>query len=195
MFCMISLGLMMAGGQPAACSAADSSDGAGQSVKSTEGKTLVVYFSRSGNTRRMAQMIGEATGGELFEIRMNNPYPETYQQVVDQSRGEVASGYCPPLATRVENIDDYDVVFVGYPVWFGTIPPPVRTFLSEYDLAGKRVIPFCTSGGGGATESYKAVRELAKDATVAEGLLVGGGSVAASGNRINDWLKRISILK
>jgi len=104
----------------------------------------VVYFSRSGNTREIANQIHERVGGDIFEIQPEEPYPSNYDAVVKQAKQELESGYKPKLKAKIENIESYDVIFVGSPIWWGTIPAPVVTFLSEYDLSGKTIVPFCT---------------------------------------------------
>lgn len=100
----------------------------------TEGgaKALVVYYSRSGNTRAVAEAIHAAVGGDIVELQPVTPYPEAYRATTDQAKQELASGYKPPLKNRIEHIEAYDVVFVGSPNWWGTVAGPVRTFLSEY---------------------------------------------------------------
>lgn len=115
----------------------------------TEGgaKALVVYYSRSGNTRAVAEAIHAAVGGDIVELQPVTPYPEAYRATTDQAKQELASGYKPPLKNRIGHIEAYDVVFVGSPNWWGTVAGPVRTFLSEYDLAGKRIAPFITHEG------------------------------------------------
>ena len=98
---------------------------------------LTAYFSHSGNTREIARQIHENIGGDLFEIVPVDPYPADYDAVVEQARKELDKKSRPELKTKVGNMDSYDVVFVGYPNWWGTMPMPVVTFLSEYDLSGK----------------------------------------------------------
>ena len=98
-------------------------------------KTLVVYFSHSGNTRALANHIHKSVGGDILEMDAVKPYPDDYDACVRQAKEELNSGHKPALKTRIENITSYDVVFIGYPIWWGTIPAPVRTFLSEYDFS------------------------------------------------------------
>ena len=126
----------------------------------TEGgaKALVVYYSRSGNTRAVAEAIHAAVGGDIVELQPVTPYPEAYRATTDQAKQELASGYKPPLKNRIEHIEAYDVVFVGSPNWWGTVAGPVRTFLSEYDLAGKRIAPFITHEGSALGRSVADIK-------------------------------------
>ena len=123
--------------------------GAGAQPQQPSKKVLVAYFSHSGNTREVARQIGEATGGDLFEIVPATPYPAEYQAVVDQGKKEIAAGVRPALKNPVGDLSQYDVIFVGSPCWWATIAPPVATFLTSCDFAGKTVIPFMTHEGSG----------------------------------------------
>lgn len=138
----------------------------------TEGgaKALVVYYSRSGNTRAVAEAIHAAVGGDIVELQPVTPYPEAYRATTDQAKQELASGYKPPLKNRIEHIEAYDVVFVGSPNWWGTVAGPVRTFLSEYDLAGKRIAPFITHEGSALGRSVADIKAFCPKAVVLDGL-------------------------
>ena len=104
---------------------------------------LVAYFSYSGTTRNVATALSEKTGGDLFEITPQKGYSNVYME----SNSEIRSNARPALTDTVENMEEYDIVFVGYPVWWHATPAPINTFLESYDLTGKLIIPFCTSGG------------------------------------------------
>lgn len=140
----------------------------------TEGgaKALVVYYSRSGNTRAVAEAIHAAVGGDIVELQSVTPYPEAYRATTDQAKQELASGYKPPLKNRIGHIEAYDVVFVGSPNWWGTVAGPVRTFLSEYDLAGKRIAPFITHEGSALGRSVADIKAFCPKAVVLDGLAV-----------------------
>ena len=112
-------------------------------------KILVAYFTHSGNTQVIANQIHESIGGDIFEIVTVDPYPSDYNKVVKQAKQEQESGYKPTLKTKVEDIESYDVVFIGYPNWCGTIPRLVATFLSEYHFSGKNIVPFYNTRGVG----------------------------------------------
>ena len=109
--------------------------------------TLVAYFSWSGNTAQMAQMIQTETGGDLFEIQPAVPYTGDYDTLLDVAQQEQRENARPELASQVENWDSYDVVFVGYPDWWSDAPMLIYSFLESYDWNGKTLVPFCTSGG------------------------------------------------
>ena len=134
-------------------------------------KILVAYFSYQGHTAKAAQEIASQTGGDLFEIKPAVPYPG-YDECLDVAKAEKNNNARPAVDGRVENMADYDVVFVGYPIWWYDAPMIVLTFLEGYDFSGKTVIPFATSGGSPIEESTDSVTASAKGAAVREGLLV-----------------------
>jgi flavodoxin len=158
-------------------------------------KVLIVYYTRTGNTKQMADTIQRLAGGDCVELKTVNPYPSSYDAVLEQARREIDSGYKPPLSTVIADIDTCDVIFVGYPIWHGTTPPPVVSFLSEHDFSGKTVIPFCTSGSSSGDTSFRNVGRLCSRATVLEGLQIRGASVGSAEAVITGWLRRIGIIK
>jgi flavodoxin len=157
-------------------------------------RVLVVYYTRTGNTKQMADTIQRLAGGDCIELKTVDPYPSSYDAVLEQARREINSGYRPPLSTVIADIHTYDVIFVGYPIWFGTTPPPVITFLSEHDFSGKTVIPFCTSGSSSGDTSFRNVERLCSRATVLEGLQIRGASVGSAEAVITGWLRRIGCI-
>ena len=158
-------------------------------------KTLVAYFSYSGNTREIANQIHKNAGGDIFEIQSVKPYPDDYDAVVQQARQELKSGHKPALKTKVENIKPYDLVFIGYPNWCGTIPAPVRVFLSEYDFLGKTIIPFCTHEGSGLGRSTMDISKLCPKSTLLEGVAIRGMDMKTAQNKVSEWLRKIKITK
>ena len=118
-----------------------------------EKKILIAYYSYSGNTQEVAETIQKGIGGDLFEIKTAGSYPQSYRPMTEQAKKEIEAGYRPELMTRVDNMAQYDVVFLGSPNWWGTITPQVSSFLDTYDLSGKTVIPFVTHGGGGVQQT------------------------------------------
>ena len=110
---------------------------------------LVVYYSYSGITRRLAEDIALITDGNLRELKPQKPYSFSYNTAVKEAREEIEKGYCPPLLQGAEAIENTDVIFIGSPNWLKTFAPPVLSFLRAVDLSGKTIIPFCTHGGGG----------------------------------------------
>lgn len=174
----------------------------------TEKKVLIVYLSRTNNTKVVAEMIQKKIGGTLVSLELETPYPADYHATVQQVVHELGSGYLPPLKTRVDHLEQYDVVFLGFPTWDMQLPPPVKSFLHQYDLKGKTVIPFNTNGGYGAGSSFQTVRELCPHSTVLEGLTIRGGSerdgeyLGIKGAKAEDalrevgsWLTKIGMLK
>lgn len=138
-------------------------------------KILIVYLSRTKNTQALAEIIHENLGGDLHALELLTPYPEDYQTMVDQVAEENSSGYLPPLKTKIENIKNYDVVFVGFPTWGMQLPPPVKSFLKEYDLTGKIVVPFNSNAGYGIGNSFETVKLLCPNSRILEGYSTQGG--------------------
>jgi flavodoxin len=160
----------------------------------SKGKTLVAYFSWGGNTREIAKQIQQQTGGDLFEIKTVKPYPTDYNECVDVAKKEQQTNVRPALADTVKNFAVYDVVFVGYPNWWGTMPQALFTFLEKYDLSSKTVVPFCTHGGGRWGRSLNDLKKLCPDdATVLEGLAISGNLVRRSKDDVVKWLQKIGI--
>jgi flavodoxin len=163
----------------------------GQQSSTKENNILVAYFSHTGNTREIASQIHERVGGDIFEIVTVDPYPNNYNACVDKAKQEQDDNYRPVLATKVENMDSYDVVFVGYPIWWETMPMAVFTFLEEYDFSGKTIIPFCTHEGSGLGSSVEDIKKLCPNSTVLEGLAVRGSNVNNAQNEVLEWLRKI----
>lgn len=158
-------------------------------------KVLVAYYSHSGNTREVARQIAGASGGELFEIIPVTPYPSDYQTVVDQAKKEIAAGVRPALKSRVEDMSQYDVIFIGSPCWWATVAPPVATFLASYDLAGKTVMPFMTHEGSRMGRSEEDIRKLCAGATLLGGLPLRGGAVKDSRDVVRKWVQGLNLTK
>jgi flavodoxin len=140
-----------------------------------EKKILTVYLSRTNNTRAIAEMIHREVGGTMVAVELEKPYPSDYNATVQQVSRENETGYLPRLKTTIDRIEQYDIVFVGFPTWGMQLPPPVKSFLSEYNLQGKTVIPFNTNAGYGEGSSFRTVRELCSGCTVLEGFVTRGG--------------------
>ncbi len=154
-------------------------------------KILAAYFSHSGNTRYIAEQIQKTIGGDLFEIKTVKPYSNDYDTVVKQAKQEHDNGVKPDLAAKVGNIGDYDLIILGYPMWWYTIPAAVFTFLSQYDLSGKVIAPFCTHEGSGLSKSVDDIKKLCTRSKVLDGIAIRGSSVKTAQNTLSDWLKRI----
>ncbi|MDE6025408.1 MAG: SUMF1/EgtB/PvdO family nonheme iron enzyme [Lachnospiraceae bacterium] len=154
---------------------------------------LIAYFSWGGNTRGIAEEIERQTGADLFEITLVNPYSNDYNTVLDEAQRDQNEQARPELATHVENMEDYDVIILGYPNWWASIPMPIASFLEEYDFTGKTIIPFCSHGGGRFGQSLTAIAKLAPDAQMGQGLSIhySGGSTLKED--ISQWLETNSI--
>lgn len=183
-------------------------DVAKMNIASDSSKILIVYLSRTNNTKAIAEIIHKNVGGKLVALELEKPYPENYQATVQQVVKENETGYLPPLKTKIDSIQNYDVVFVGFPTWGMKLPPPMKSFLKQYDLSGKTVIPFNTNAGYGIGSSFETVKELCKSSTVLEGFSMQGGverdgvylvikdEVAKEAEmKVKQWLQKIKVIK
>lgn len=172
----------------------------------TEGKILIVYFSRTGynypnqwleigHTARVANFIADLTGGDKFEILPKLPYPDNYQETVAIAREELNNDDRPEFIGGIDNLDEYNIVFVGGPVWHGVMPMIIRTFYDSYDLSSKTIVPFSTHAGSGLGDCERLAKSYYPTATVLEGLAVQGTSSAQSREIVETWLKRIKIIE
>jgi flavodoxin len=158
-------------------------------------KILIVYYSYSGNTRTVAKQIQKGTSGDIFEIQPVESYPTEYDAVVEQAKQEIGKNYHPALKTKLEGISKYDVIFVGSPCWWGTIAPPVATFLSSYDLSYKTIIPFMTHEGSRMGHSENDIKKICPKSTVLSGLPIRGSDVNSSENKVMNWLIKFGFKK
>ena len=170
----------------AASSAAASSEAT--STVTTTGKTLVVYFSATGNTKAVAEEITRLTGADLYEIVPAVPYTDedlNYNNNECRANQEMNNASArPAIGSEAMDVSSYDTVFIGYPIWWGTMPQIINTFLDTYDLSGKTVLPFCTSGSSGITQSVTDIRTAEPDADVRDGLRASG----ANDSSIENWI-------
>jgi flavodoxin len=153
------------------------------------GKVLVAYFSWGGTTRKVAQTIQEKTGGDLYEIKTEKPYPTEYRPTTDIAKKEKADNARPKLAGPLPDMKKYDVILLGYPIWWYIEPMAVKTFVEAQDLSGKTILPFATSGGSGIEGSVADLRKTLPNAQVKDGLL------ANSSGYIEPWLKENGLIK
>ena len=164
---------------------------------------LVTYFSHAGenynvgvieegNTAKLAKVIAAQTGADLFEIVPVVDYPHSYDECLEVATREQREGARPEYVGDVENWDEYDTVFIGYPIWWGEIPNIVYTFMENHDFAGKTVIPFNTHEGSGQSHSQRDIERTLPDATVLKGLAVRGATAQrdadATAKAVSDWL-------
>ena len=185
-----------AGGETEASGSTTLSDGTGSNiliayftVPETDGTDAVSGASRVvadgqvlGNTEYVAQLIQQETGGDLFAIETVQEYPGSHDPLLESAYNEKADNARPELATQIENLDDYDTIFLGYPNWNADLPMPLYTFLESYDFSGKTIVPFCTSASDSIDNSLHIFEELAPDAELAEGL------TANNEEEIEPWL-------
>lgn len=148
-------------------------------------KVLVAYFSYSGTTKNVATALSEKTGGDLFEIAAQDGYSDVYQE----SNREIRNNDRPLLTNTVLNMDEYDIVFVGYPVWWHATPAPINTFLESYNLTGKLIIPFCTSGGSDIDETMPTFLNSC------DGLAVYGERRISGTSQLDEWISELGLLE
>ncbi|MCM1226198.1 MAG: cyclophilin-like fold protein [Clostridium sp.] len=185
-----------------------------------EGKTLIAYFSlgrnsgnfetadattsasivvennnRYGATEYIANLIQKQVGGDLYSIEVAKPYSQDFDEVVDRNHAEMAENAFPELIGGSLDMSQYDTVYIGYPVWATTIPRAIHTFLNQYDLSGKTVIPFCTHNGYGKGNSERVITELCPQSDVPEGTAIDSRNILSSQETVEKWLDNIGMLK
>lgn len=161
---------------------------AGASRVAVEGEVL-------GNNEYIAQIIQQKTGGNLFAIETVQQYPKTHDPLLEFAYNEKAENARPELATKIENLDSYDVIFLGFPNWNSDLPMPVYTFLEEYDFSGKTIIPFTVHGGSGFSRTIQTISELQPDATViSDGLSISRDTVSDAENDVTDWVNKLNLI-
>lgn len=171
-------------------------------------KILIVYLSRTNNTKAIAEIIHRNVGGKLVAIELEKPYPENYEVTVQQVVKENETGYLPPLKTKIDSIQKFDLVFVGFPTWGMKLPPPMKSFLKQYDLSGKTVVPFNTNGGYGVGTGFETVKELCPNSKVVDGFEMKGGverdgvlfvikdeKAKDAESNVKKWLEKLKLMK
>ena len=156
----------------------------------TNKKILIAYYSWSSNTKEVAEAIHKKIGGDIYRIETEQTYPEEYRATTAQAKREINEGFHPTLKGKVENISQYDIIFIGSPNWWGTIAPAVSSFLADNNLKGKTVIPFITHGGGGAQNTITDLTQQCKECIVNKNSWVGYGSRTIG---ISGWLEELKI--
>lgn len=194
--------------EPDVTSTEEDEEGNASSEPEAGSNILVAYFPlageqyqvgviEEGNTSIIAHMIAEQTGADLYEIEPTTPYPETYDGLLEISQQEMADDARPEIANPVENMDAYDTVFIGYPIWWGDMPMIVYNFLESYDLSGKTIIPFCTHGGSGLAGTEGTIAEIT-GATMIDGLSISGETAQndreAAQQQVTEWLQEAGYL-
>lgn len=156
------------------------------------GNTLILYFSMSGNTETVANYIHEEIGGDIVKLETVQTYPEDYDELVDYAREEQRDNARPELETTIENIEQYDTIFLGYPNWWSDMPMPIYSFLDQYDLSNKTIVPFITHGGSGLSGTSANIANEEPDAVVTEGLAINGDDVDDCQDEVNEWLNGLN---
>ena len=141
-----------------------------------------------GNTQYMAYVIQEATGADIFRIEPRTPYPTNHSTLVDLAAEEQEQNARPAIKERVTNMDDYDVVFIGYPIWWSDMPQILYTFFDTYDFSGKTIIPFSTHGGSGFAGTPRTIQGLEPNATMLDGLTISRNNIQNARQEIIDWV-------
>jgi Flavodoxins len=172
-------------------------------------KTLIAFYSRKGNnyvagsivnlsvgnTEVAARTLQNHAGGDLFRIDTVKSYPADYNRTTEIAQQELREGARPELAGKLPDMADYDVIFLGYPNWWGTMPMAVYTFLESFDFAGKTIVPFCTHEGSGLGSSERDIAKLCPKAKVLKGLAIQGCNVQRAGSDIEKWLEKSGLAK
>jgi flavodoxin len=176
-------------------------------MNATDKKCLIAYFSRKGqnyvsgrlvdlkvgNTEVVANMIQKITGGDMFHIESVTAYPKEYTEATEVAKNELRAKARPKLTEQVENMGAFDVIFLGYPNWWGTMPMPVFTFLEDYDFSGKTIVPFCTHEGSGLGHSEKDIAKACPKATVLKGIAIHGTNASSAEPDVSSWIDELSI--
>ena len=175
-------------------------------VQTSDKKILVMYFSRTGeeynvgnitkgNTAIVADYIAQKTGADTFEIKPATPYPDEYEACTELAKRELESNTRPALAKNIDNLAQYDTIFVGYPIWWGALPRVVMTFLESNDFSGKKIIPFCTHGGSGLAGTEREIANACPNAKILSGLAISGriaqNDSATVQKEVDTWLKEL----
>lgn len=152
-------------------------------------KVLVLYYSQTSNTKTVAQELANKLGADMEEIVPVKPYDGDFQATITRCQQEREQGITPEIKPLTVDLANYDVIFLGYPVWFGTFAPPMGAFLSQADLSGKKIVPFCTFGSGGLDSSIKDMKEKQPKAEILAGYGVRAARMKAVPNEVDQFLK------
>lgn len=172
MMVMLAACLLLVCGCGSMSKAMAGSDAKGATPLSGNKKVLIAYFSWSGNTKRVAELIKGQTQGDIYEIKAQEPYARDYQECLARAKSELANKARPALAEAVPDVSHYDVIMLGYPIWYGDAPMVISSFLEASDFTGKTIIPFATSGGSGIGTSVNTLKRVAPKAAIVDGKLL-----------------------
>lgn len=152
-------------------------------------KPLVAYYSETGHTRDVANAIHKLVGGDIIRIETVKPYPTDYDTLTKVAKEEQANNARPEIKTKVPNIDEYGVIFLGYPNWWSSMPMPVYTFVEQNGLDGKTIAPFDTHGGGGLGHSVEDLKKIAPKAKILKPLAVRSSHASSAGEDVRKWIE------
>ncbi len=169
--------------------------GTQQDTPDTTPQILVLYYSQTSNTKAVAEEIAQQLGADIEEIVPVNPYDGDFQATIERCMQEKEQGVITEIQPLASDINKYDVVFIGYPVWFGTYAPPVAAFLKQTDLSGKKIVPFCTFGSGGLESSVKELAEQQPNAEILPGYGIRAARLDAAPAEIDQFLKANGFLE
>jgi flavodoxin len=167
----------------------------GEAQKEETPKMLVIFYSQTSNTKVVADMIASKTGADLAEIVPVEPYDGDFQATIERGKKELDEGNYPEIQPLTVDVNSYDVIFLGYPIWFGTYAPPVFTFLNQVDLSGKKVVPFCTFGSGGLESSVEDLTKAEPKAEILPGYGVRAARLEAMPDEVDQFLKANGFLE
>lgn len=157
--------------------------------------TVEINGETLGNTQYMASVIQKQTGGDVFRIEAETPYTTDHEALVDLASAEKADNARPAIASKIENIDQYDTIFIGYPIWWSDMPMIMYTFFDTYDFTGKTIIPFNTHGGSGFAGTPETIAKLEQAATMRDGLTISRDDIQDGEQEIVDWLNEMGYEK
>jgi flavodoxin len=177
-------------------------------MANSKSKSLIAFFSRKGNnyvgdsivnlpvgnTEVAAKKIQKLTESDIFQIKTAESYPEDYTETTNIAQEEKRNNARPKLTETVDNMHSYDIIYIGYPNWYGTMPMAVFTFLEGYNFSGKTVVPFCTHEGSGMGSSERDIKKLCPNAKVLSGLAIRGSSVERADEDVTNWLKELHLI-
>lgn len=180
------------GAQSSPTTSTDATPTSSGGTTSPKGKSLIVLWSWSGNTLKMAERVSKLSGAEIYRIEAADPYPEDYNACADRAKQETDSRTYPEIANPIQNWDDYNTVFVGYPIWWYELPMIVQGFVKDHNWSGKTIVPFNSHEGSGDGGTYADLREMT-GATVLDGLAIRGGDVATSLDKVDEWYATLKL--
>lgn len=157
----------------------------------TDSKALVVYFSHSGNTESVAKEIQSQTDADIFEIVPETAYTTDYNTLLDVAQNEKKDNARPAISGTIDNLDDYDTIYIGFPNWWADMPMVLYTFLDTYDLSGKTIAPFVTSGGSGFSNTISTIKSLEPNAVVTDGLAIRDSQAGNPASAVSEWLDKL----